>query len=191
MIFNNVITSTGKVDRLLRFIQESNFYFAFGKSTIWSSEWGATVTDNHPPAPALNSQVIPEVFIYKKAFKVLPAVPSGCGVIPFQNCSEVTVNGKKWTTIDLETNPVELFNILVPRHVYLSVVLDPNEIVEPSFRTIGLYKGLTLQPAANPEQLAFRPYDVKDPGILYWASYHSPIAKQDNKVTEFEILISL
>ncbi len=191
MIFNKVITSTGKVDRLLRFIQESNIFFAFGQSTPWTNEWGAGISDINPPEPKEEDKTIPNPFIYKKAIKAMPVVPSGCGEMPFNNCSEVEANGKKWTAVDIETNPVELFYILKPRHIYLKAELQAVEFIEPSFRSVGLFKGLTLNESAPQDEIAYRAYDVKDPGVLYWASYNTPIYKQPNKVSEFEIIISL
>lgn len=191
MIFNKVITSTGKVDRLLRFIQESNIFFGFGQSTPWTTNWGAGISDINPPEPSEENRTIPNPFIYKKALQAIPVVPSGCGKIPFANCSEVEANGKKWTTVDIEANPVELLYILKPKHVYLKVELQPVEFTEGSFRSMGLFKGLTLKDSAPEDEVAYRSTDVEDPGILYWVSYGSPIYKQPSKVSEFEIIISL
>ncbi len=189
--FNSLITTAGKVDRLIRLIETNTFFFAFGKSTPWDESWGDNVSDANPPAPQSTTEQIPEIFGFKAAYKVLPAVQSCCGTIPFESCLDEIPSNRKWQTVEIEGNCRKNLNIIAPTKLYISVELQPREFLKESFRAVGLYLNPTFKATAPAGQIFYTPDQVENPGILYWASFSSPVLKQVDKKTELEILVSL
>lgn len=189
--FNSLITTAGKVDRLLRFIETNTFFFAFGKDTPWDESWGAGVNDDNPPAPRSTTEQIPEIFGFKSAYKVLPVVESGCGTMQFSDCLENIASSSKWQTVEIEGNCRRTLNVIAPSKLYISVTLDPFEFLTQSYRAVGLYLNPKLKATAPRGQIFYTPDQLEDPGILYWASFSSPVLRQADKKIELEILVSL
>ncbi|MBD2201532.1 hypothetical protein H6G33_09255 [Calothrix sp. FACHB-1219] len=190
-IINYSLSTTGSVDRLLDFINSNEFFFAIGKSTPWTNQWGDEVDDTNPPIPLASTKYITDPIIYKRAFIVNPIVESQCGNIEFESCGEVSYNNKLWTRLDQTKLSKDTLDILNPSNIYFSVSINSGDYSSPSFRIIGLYSKLSLLENVTTNKVIYLPSEVDNPGILHWIGYITPILRSTDKTTTFDLLLSI
>lgn len=188
-IFKSINTDLSKVDRLL-YLVNSTYFFGIGKDTAWNTSWGDDVTEENPPMPNSNIVSLPEIKLYKKPFYQTLAVESQCGTVEFDSCGNSESN-KKLTLINLETTNRETLNIISPSYLYFKIEIKESDLTFAninSFRVAGLYKDITF---TNSGQIRYLPTSVVNQGTLYWASYFTPLEKNNIMTTTYvrEIII--
>lgn len=188
-IFRSINTDLSKVDRLL-YLVNSTYFFGIGKDTAWNTSWGDDVTEENPPMPNSNIVSLPEIRLYKKPFYQTLAVESQCGTVEFDSCGNSESN-KKLTLINLETTNRETLNIISPSYLYFKIEIKESDLTFAninSFRVAGLYKDITF---TNSGQIRYLPTSVVNQGTLYWASYFTPLEKNNIMTTTYvrEIII--
>lgn len=186
-IFKSINTDLSKVDRLL-YLVNSTYFFGIGKDTAWDTSWGDDVTEENPPMPNSNIVSLPEIKLYKKPFYQTLAVESQCGTVEFDSCGNSESN-KKLTLINLETTNRETLNIISPSYLYFKIEIKESDLTFAninSFRVAGLYKDITF---TNSGQIRYLPTSVVNQGTLYWASYFTPLEKNNIMTTTYEIII--
>lgn len=153
--------------RVLNFIQQGPFYFALGKPTPWNIE-------DSPPVIPDDLLTIPDPFIYKRVYKVLPAIQSDCGELKMYTQSGWT----SWHTFDIDSITREGSGYLYyPTHVYISLEINDQDYQATSYRCVGLHSHVQLSLDANPNELVYPPSFVS-PGVLEWVCFHTPVFKQ-------------
>lgn len=188
-IFKSINTDLSKVDRLL-YLVNLTYFFGIGKDTAWNTSWGDDVTEENPPMPNSSIVSLPEIKLYKKPFYQTLAVESQCGTVEFDSCGNSESN-KKLTLINLETTNRETLNIISPSYLYFKIEIKESDLTFAninSFRVAGLYKDITF---TNSGQIRYLPTSVVNQGTLYWASYFTPLEKNNIMTTTYvrEIII--
>lgn len=188
-IFRSINTDLSKVDRLL-YLVNSTYFFGIGKDTAWDTSWGDDVTEENPPMPNSSIVSLPEIKLYKKPFYQTLAVESQCGTVEFDSCGN-SEGSKKLTLINLETTNRETLNIISPSYLYFKIEIKESDLTFAninSFRVAGLYKDITF---TNSGQIRYLPTSVVNQGTLYWASYFTPLEKNNIMTTTYvrEIII--
>lgn len=188
-IFKSINTDLSKVDRLL-YLVNLTYFFGIGKDTAWNTSWGDDVTEENPPMPNSSIVSLPEIRLYKKPFYQTLAVESQCGTVEFDSCGNSESN-KKLTLINLETTNRETLNIISPSYLYFKIEIKESDLTFAninSFRVAGLYKDITF---TNSGQIRYLPTSVVNQGTLYWASYFTPLEKNNIMTTTYvrEIII--
>lgn len=188
-IFRSINTDLSKVDRLL-YLVNLTYFFGIGKDTAWNTSWGDDVTEENPPMPNSSIVSLPEIKLYKKPFYQTLAVESQCGTVEFDSCGNSESN-KKLTLINLETTNRETLNIISPSYLYFKIEIKESDLTFAninSFRVAGLYKDITF---TNSGQIRYLPTSVVNQGTLYWASYFTPLEKNNIMTTTYvrEIII--
>jgi hypothetical protein len=184
-IFNYQITPFGKAHFLKQFLTEHTFYFAFGKSSSWDLSWGVDIDDTNPPKSNYKLG-IPEPFVYKQALAANLVVPANCDSV--ESKSTFTFEGESWSFLDHTKLTIDQLSTLSPQHFFMSVDLDVEDFIQPSFRAVGLYVDLQLKSGVS-NQVIYTPDQVENPGILYWLSYNTPIVKRLDKKVKVDILL--
>lgn len=188
-IFRSVNTDLSKVDRLL-YLVNSTYFFGIGKNTIWDTSWGDEVTEENPPMTESSVVSLPDIKLYKSPIYQTLAVESQCGTVDFDSCGN-SEGSKKLTLINLETTSRETLNIISPSYLYFKIEIESGDLTFANienFRVAGLYKDTTFN---NPGQIRYLPTSVVNQGTLYWASYFTPIQKNNIITTTYvqEIII--
>jgi hypothetical protein len=188
-IFKTINTDLSKVDRLL-YLVNSTYFFGIGKNTTWDTSWGDDVSEENPPMPESNVINLPEVKLYKQPIYQTLAVESQCGTVEFDSCGS-SKGSKKFTLINLETTSRETLNLISPNYLYFKIEITENDLTFASinsFRVAGLYKDITFTSLG---QIRYLPTLVLNQGTLYWASYFTPLEKNNNINTTYvqEIII--
>jgi hypothetical protein len=188
-IFKTINTDLSKVDRLL-YLVNSTYFFGIGKNTTWDTSWGDDVSEENPPMPESSVINLPEVKLYKQPIYQTLAVESQCGTVEFDSCGS-SEGSKKFTLINLETTSRETLNLISPNYLYFKIEITENDLTFASinsFRVAGLYKDITFTSLG---QIRYLPTLVLNQGTLYWASYFTPLEKNNNINTTYvqEIII--
>lgn len=174
----------GKLDRLLKLINNNNFFFVLGKPTQWDDE-------QTPPFPLDEVESVEEPIVIKQAEFVTAAVISDCGEKDFRNCGFTNSEGNKLTIIDLENTSIKKLKKINPTYLYISVKFLPSELPEDTFRIIGVFNNIIFKPNVNNQKIVFSPEEVQEYKQLYWISYSTPVIKQINKITNLEVILNI
>lgn len=199
-IFNTANISSGTTNRIITFLKNTtNYFVAIGKPTSWSSKDGIGISDINPPIPRQEITNIPEIIVYKRVTKIIPALLNkACYDVDF----DANLNTDKVITQEnLGNNSYSLIPVeklyesdgytlrVFPTHLYISTKVDNTDYTENSFRAIGFYTNLTFNSGVANNKLIYKPSEVKH-GYLNWASYSTPVERLDRKVHNIEFLIT-
>lgn len=188
-IIRSINTNLSKVDKLL-YLVNSTYFFGIGKDTIWDTSWGDDVNEENPPTIEPSISSLPDIKLYKSPIYQTLAVESQCGTVEFDSCG--TSDGAlKLTLINLETTNREILDIISPSYLYFKIEITENDLIFAdieSCRVAGLYKDITFLTSG---QIRYLPTSVVNQGTLYWASYFTPLEKNNIVSTTYvqEILI--
>lgn len=188
-VFKSNNTNLSKIDKLL-YLVNSTYFFGIGKDTTWNTSWGDDVNEENPPMPEFNIDNLPDIKLYKKPYYQTLAVESQCGTVEFDSCG-TSEGSKKLTLINLETTNRDTLNAISPDYLYFKIEIEENDLTFANiqnFRVAGLYKNITF---TNSKRIRYLPTSVVNQGILYWASYFTPIQKNTIITTTYvqEIII--
>lgn len=199
-IFNTVEVNTGRVARVLNFVESSDdFYVALGKPTDWDGSFGLNINDSNPPEPPVDAVTLPEPIVYKK---VEVAAPASRTVL----CQEFNTNVDALSSIILvqqsltEQNyaifdPSEVVNpdgsfAKEPELVYIKVDILGTDYAADEWRASALFTKLFLEDGVPTGQTLYQPSQVKG-GLLHHLTYNTPVERTDDKIHKFEYLINV
>jgi hypothetical protein len=162
---------------------ESTFYFAIGKPSPWG-------TPDVPPTPPSDLSVLPEVFLYKRARRVLPALLSPCGNLPIQlrvgDPPQMWYVIEDWKEILLSYSGSYPIN---PTHLYVELELEPEDLSSPSYRSTALYADLRFHPGVPPGSVTLTPSLIEDTGVALWVAYHLPVVRLPGRTQTVQVLL--
>lgn len=165
--FKQTYPAVSKSNRVLNYISKP-FHCCLGKASPWPNI-NDTPLDIDP-----DIRSIPEPLIYFPVFNLLPAIRSPCG-----NKTLIDSNGAVQSWYIFYEDPGHPYN---PTHVYVSIQVKDKYLMADTYRCIGLYSGLILNEGVT-ESEYYLPQWVKDPGVLEWVCFHSPIEKVQGRTT--------
>ncbi len=181
-VYKTVETKSGKINNVLNFINNNNFYFAIGRSFPWDD-------DEDPPVPSSTARQLDDVILYKKCMYAAPVVQSGCGTVQVTNCGDFFFKGDTWEVIDLEKTPDSVLEEIDPSFILIEGVLEAREYTQ--FRSMALFMNLSFVAGTNVNKLTYSPSEVSSTGVMYRVVYHTPIISTPNKVCRLKMLIKL
>lgn len=204
-IFNTVEVNTGRVNRIINFLQSSSeFFIGIGKPTIWDSTFGLNISDINPPIPLENSKHLIEPIIYKR---IQIGVGSNSIITPATNqahCSDYNNNNQILSnTILVNQSPSnqnftffaleDLINnegdyVYNPEFVYIQGEINDTEYNTESWRCSGLFTKLFLNTGIPNNLSIYTPDQVKS-GHLHHLTYNTPVLRQSGKTHNFEYII--
>lgn len=166
----------------------TNVFFAFGKSTPWTTADSLGASDTSPPSPD-SIEGVPEVIFYKRALEVLPALSSPSGTIQGAYRDEEGLRGDRWHLIDRSLVERPDSYLVYPTHIYVSCEVEYEDYGQDAFRAVGLYSD--LQPKTNipTNKVIYLPSEVEKPGYLHWRAFSTPINRVFGKSSKIEVLL--
>lgn len=163
-----VLTTTGHVSRAIDFYNKQSLYFALGHSSPWEDE-------NQPEAVAPDTKFI-EPIGYKQVYEKYLVYPSASGAINYKNQSwrivgydEALALGAKW--------------------VYLSAVIEYEELPLITYRQIGIYSGLVKVSSVPEGKTNLLPSEVVNPGILEIIDNRKPTYRELDRREMISLII--
>lgn len=140
-----VLTITGHVSRAIDFYNKPDLYFALGHPDPWASE-------NSPILPTV-STLLEDPIGYKKVYEKYLVYPAVNGTINYKSQS--------WRVVGYD----EALR-LGAKWVYLSAVIEYDELPLTTYRQIGIYSGLVKASSVPEGKTNLLPSEVANPGIL-------------------------
>lgn len=209
-IFNTVEVNTGKVARIINFLNSAeDFFIAIGKSTPWDSSFGVNVSDLNPPSPTVNETSIIEPIIYKRirlstggesSFQAKAASRSAACSDFERNEEELSSRVLVQETLTQQNYSLYTVNDLIdpstgrflrnPEFVYISGEILGEEYEADNWRASALYTKLFFAPGVDPNLDIYTPNQVSA-GLLHHLTYNTPVERQDGKIHKFEYLINV
>lgn len=210
-IFNTSTTISGKVSRILNFVESGkDFYVGIGKPTPWDTSFGTNVSEVNPPSPTNKTLMLPEPIMYKKVKCVAPAsrVATCTSFSEERNkrvCQDTSFNTPLNSEVLIKESfaernyilydPDEItikgntFNIF-PEFVYIQAEISGEEYLADGWRCSGLFTKLFLSENTTPNQEIYLPNQVEG-GLIQQITYNTFIERDDSKQHRFEYLINL
>lgn len=167
----NTLTLLGRRKRALYFI--AGLYRPFivlAKPTRWNNE------DIPPVDYPTDIENVPEPIIYKKVISTEILEGNACNISNANKFSYIN-NGFVKT---FEEDYVQ---------VIISARLNSSDIGSRSFRIIGLYSDLVIQPGVSESIETLQPSQVRDPGVLHWFSISTPLTFNYESSREINIVL--
>lgn len=204
-IFNTVEVNTGRVNRIINFLQSSSeFFIAIGKPTPWDSTFGLNISDTNPPFPLQTEKEIIDPIIYKRiqigvgSNSIVSAAADQAHCSDFNNnnlilSNNVLINQSPATQnftffalqdlIDSDGNYV--YN---PEFVYIQGEISDLDYNADSWRCSALFTKLFFK-AGVPNNLSTYTADQITNGNLHHLTYNTPVLRQSGKIHNFEYII--
>jgi hypothetical protein len=206
-IFNTVEVSTGRVNRIINFLQSSpEFFIAIGKSTPWDSSYGLNISDTNPPFPLESAKQILEPIIYKRirigvgSTNIISAAANRAQCLQNTNIpllsstslveqSPATENFTFFALEDLLNNEGTDY-INNPEFIYIQGEITDLDYTTDSWRSSALYTKLFFNTGVPTNLNIYTPDQVKS-GLLHHLTYNSPVLRQPGKIHSFEYIINV
>jgi hypothetical protein len=206
-IFNTVEVSTGRVNRIINFLQSSpEFFIAIGKNTPWDSSYGFNISDTNPPFPLENSKEILEPIIYKRirigvgSTNIISAASNKAQCLQNDNTSilsstnlveqsPATENFTFYALEDLINSQGDAY-INNPEFIYIQGEITDLDYNSTNWRCSALYTKLFLNTGVPTNLNIYTPDQVKG-GFLHHLTYNSPVLRQPGKIHSFEYIINV
>lgn len=213
-VFNTVKPITGRVARILNFLETSgDFYIGLGKPTPWGSSYGQGVSDLNPPIPANNLANIPEPIIYKRVQCVAPATrlsvcindtdpnttcPNGDPIrfdLNAENNPQVLIqesfNEQSYRLYDpADIQPINGKYLITPEIIYAQGSILGTDYNTVGWRVSALFTQLFLADGVPEGQEIYFPQQVAG-GLIQQVTYNTLIERQSNKTHRFEYIITV
>lgn len=206
-IFNTVEVTTGRVNRIINFLNSSpEFFIAIGKSTPWDNSFGLNISDTNPPFPNASSTEILEPIIYKRiqigvgSTSVISAASNKAHCSDYNNnqdilTSTVLVNQSPanqnftfYSLQDLINNDGQYkYN---PEFVYIQGEISDLDYSTDNWRCSALFTKLFLNANVPTNLNVYNASQVKG-GLLHHLTYNSPVLRQSGKIHSFEYIINV
>lgn len=210
-IFNTATTISGRVARILNFVNSgTDFFVGIGKPTPWDASFGVNVSDINPPLPLATTLTLPEPIIYKRVKCVAPAsTVSICfnadSPINITNCSNTNFNidqnaevlvkesftEQNYILHDPNTivNTGNSFNIL-PEFVYVQAEILGEDYAVDGWRASALYTKLYLADGVPDNLEIYSPNQVTG-GLIQQITYNTLVEREDSKIHRLEYIINV
>lgn len=206
-IFNTVEVNTGRVARIINFLQSSSeFFIAIGRNTPWDNSFGLNISDTNPPTPLNSEKGILDPIIYKRIQIGVGANSIAAAASTQAQCSDYNNNTPILSSTNLIQQSTATQNLTFyaledlvnnegqhlrnPEFIYISGEILDTEYNTETWRVSGLYTKLFLNVGVSTNLQIYTPSQVKG-GLLHHLTYSSPVYRQSGKKHKFEYIITV